>query len=778
MAVIGTFDGLNSGLNTTEIVDSIIQFERKPALLLEFQQAEKTNIVSTLRALQAKFLALASELSILSKRSTFESYTATVSDETYLTATVSGKTGNGSYDVQVNSIARNHQMASQGYSSQSQSLLGAGTITLQQGDGSTVTITVDATNNSLVGIQGAINNSDAGVTASIINDGSESNPFRLVLSSNKSGLNGKISITSSLTGGINLNYSISVFDLPESISVDLATTSQISLGSTASFTGNTNKIYSFTVAGSGSQTVGTDTITINWTDGTDSGSIVVTQADTEVELVGSGSEGLKLSFAAGTLNAGDEFQVSTFAPVLQAAANAQIAVGTTGGQSSPILISSETNTFKDVIGGLSFTALKETKSGETITITTELNIEKIKSAIQGFIKRYNDVNKFIDTQNSYNSETGRFGNLFADRTVQLLQASMRRNLGSSIKGMSSEFSQLFSVGIRTLGSGVLSLTDSSRLDDALENNLEDVIKLFTRSASSNNGFIKFVTASGKTVAGEKFDVDVTQVATKGQFVGSGFTDPATSPITLTSANNRLGFKISGVDSDELILTEKIYNSGDELAKEIQAKIDNDSKIGNRGLTVEWIDSGSGTGYLELTASTYGSTSKVEILTAVPSSALASLGLATGTSQAGKDVEGTINGEKATGIGQILIGDEDNEKTDGLKLMITLKTSQLISGAEGQVTVTNGISSRLDDLIDSYTKVSDGALDRKISATQKQIDHIAERVKEFDERLEKRRESLFKKFLQMEAALGSLNSLGSFLATQLNNLSANWKFNNN
>lgn len=777
MAAIGTFDGLNSGLNTTEIVESIIKFERKPALLMEIQQAHKTNVVSTLKALQAKFLALSAELTILSKRSTFETYTATVSDDTYLTASISGNAGNGSYDVQVNSIARNHQIASQGYSNQSQALLGTGTITIQQGDGSAATITVDATNNSLVGIQKAINSSGSGVTASIINDGSGSNAYRLVLSSNKSGLNGKISITSSLTGGTNLNYSTSVFDVPESLSVDLDTTSQVSLGGTASFSGNTNKIYTLTVAGTGSQTVGTDTITINWSDGTNSGSIVVTQADTEVELVGTGSEGLKLSFAAGTLNAGDEFQVSTFAPILQEAANAQIAVGTSGGQSSPILISSETNSFKDIIGGLSFTALKETKPGETITITTKLDIDKIKKAIKSFIGKFNDVNKFIDTQNSYNSETGEFGNLFADRTIQLLQSSMRRNLGSSIVGMSSKFNQLFSVGIRTLGAGNLALAEPSRLDDALENNLEDVIKLFTRSASSSNGFIEYVTASSDTVSGEKFDVDITKVATKGKFTGGGITDLATTPITLTAANNRLGFTINGLDSNELILTVKTYNTGTELATEIQAKIDNDEKIGSRGLTVEWMDNGDGTGYLEFTGSTYGSLSEVKTQAGISDSALAALGLATGTEQAGEDVEGTINGEKASGIGQLLVGDEDNKKTAGLKLTITLGSSQLVSGAEGQITITNGVSSRLDDLIDSYTKSSEGALDRKISATQKQIEHIAERVKEFDERLDLRRESLFKKFFAMEAALGSLNLQSSFLASQLDNLSVNWKFNN-
>ena len=46
----------------------------------------------------------------------------------------------------------------------------------------------------------------------------------------------------------------------------------------------------------------------------------------------------------------------------------------------------------------------------------------------------------------------------------------------------------------------------------------------------------------------------------------------------------------------------------------QDRIDSDPLIGNRGLSVEWVDSGSGVGYLELTSSTYGSGSLVNIVT--------------------------------------------------------------------------------------------------------------------------------------------------------------------
>jgi len=69
-------------------------------------------------------------------------------------------------------------------------------------DGSFET-TVDITteNNTLEGLRNAINNAEAGVQAVIINDGSEINPYHLLITSNRSGLVGRMIIDSNLSGG-------------------------------------------------------------------------------------------------------------------------------------------------------------------------------------------------------------------------------------------------------------------------------------------------------------------------------------------------------------------------------------------------------------------------------------------------------------------------------------------------------------------------------------------------------------------------------------------------
>jgi flagellar hook-associated protein 2 len=223
-----------------------------------------------------------------------------------------------------------------------------------------------------------------------------------------------------------------------------------------------------------------------------------------------------------------------------------------------------------------------------------------------------------------------------------------------------------------------------------------------------------------------------------------------------------------------VLTPKTYHSSDELVNEIQAKIDADAHIGGHGMTVEWVDLG-GTGYLEFHSSTYGSNSRVEIVTDIGNAAYQTLGLTAGTSTKGRDVEGTINGEEAKGTGQFLTGAEGNDTTAGLKLKITLSGNQLVSGAEATVSLSQGVASKLDKMMNSLTKSGDGVFDRRIRAYDTQVQHLQDRIEEIDERLALRRDALYQQFYQMELTLSELNSQSDFLTSQLANLNNNWGF---
>lgn len=777
MSGFNSIDGIISGLDTTSIIDAIIEYDRVPAYLMENEQTEKTNIVTTLKALQAKIYAVQAQVQQLTKASTFEKSSVQLSQDGYLTATATGRVGVGSYDLQVLSVAHNHQIASQGFSEDEINAFGTGTIEIGVGSASPQTITIDASNNTLTEIKDAINEAKVGVTASIVNDGSEENSYRLMITADSTGLSNTISFTSNLTGGPNLNFSTSSFDVPETLYAGSGTSSAASLSASATYTGDTNKTYTFTVAGESAQTVGTDNITINWTDGTNSGSILVTQADTDFELVGDGADGLSLTFSAGDLTAGDTFQVQTFAPLLQEASNAVISLGSTGGTGSPITVVSGTNTFDDVVPGVNIDVTNETPVGEYVTVSTDMNIAGIKESIQDFLDAYNDVNEYIDEQNSYDQDSEEGGILLGDSITQSIQYQIRNIMSSMINGANENYQHLSSIGIRTSSDGSLVIKDSTRLEEALRDNLDDVIALFTDSGYSSTTGIEFVSAGVDTREGDDYIVDITQAATQGTWTGVEISDPSTSAIVLDSSNNRLKITVNGRSSEELVLTEKSYDSVEELINELQLKIDSDTSVGSLGVNVEWVEDGTGSGHIVLTSSMYGSNSKIAVDTSVSNGAANSLGLSAGIQVDGLDVKGTINGEEATGSGQYLTGSGDNDTTAGLKLRITLTAEQVGSGSEGTITFAKGLASKLNTRLTSLNDSNSGLLTSRISSYEKQIDNLTERIDEFDERLELKRERLTQQYQDMETALAELASIGDSLESSIAGLNANWKWNN-
>ncbi len=765
-----TIQGLMSNLDVTSIVNTIITAERQPVTLLEADKVLKSNQVAAYQAVQAKFLALKTNSALLMKESSFNKTSVNVSDETILSATASQRIAPGTYNLRVLSLARNHQIASQGFDNASASTLGTGTIKLSVGNSSLTTLTIDSSNNSLLGIKNAINNAHIGITASIINDGTTSRSYRLLLTSDKTGVANDINSDFSLSGGESIDLTNSSFDLPEELSFSVGSTSNISLGSTATYTGNQNKTYTFTVGGSGTQTIGSDNITLNWSDGTNSGSILVTQSDTEYELTGAGSDGLKLTLSAGDLVAGDTFQVQTFAPLLQAASDAKIAIGADAGESgSAIVINSATNDFESVIPGLKINVKKISEPGTSVTIKTDIDTGAVKQMISDYIDRYNDIMKYIDEQNSYTQDTKNAGALFSDFSLLGMQTSLRSSTTSVVKGLKGGLNNLAAIGIRSDAYGRLSIANSALLTDSITNNYDNVIKLFVDSGQSNSTSMEFFSAGQKTVSGKDYDVDITQAATRGYLQGATVANPSISPLTLTDSNNVLKFRNDGVISGDLVLSERTYNSGQELADEIQTRINADSKLGGRGIEVEWVDLGN-EGYLKITGGSYGSRSKVEVYTTTTNTAFNVLGLSGGMSRAGIDVAGTINGEAATGSGQILTGNKGNPNTEDLKIKVTLTSHELTPGAEGTITVARGLASQVDKTLDSITKTLDGSIARRISALNNQIENITKQIDDYDKRLAARKEDLFTQFNAMEEALAQYQTESSYLESQLGNLS--------
>lgn len=142
--------------------------------------------------------SIKTNMSALNNIASFNTMSATSSDQAAVSASITGKPTKGVYEVIVNQRAQAHTIASTGLPSQ-YTAIGEGSLDLTVG-GSTKTITIDATNNSLEGLKSAINAAGLGVNASIVNDGTG---YRLVMSSQQTGQGNAISLSVMDTDGNN-----------------------------------------------------------------------------------------------------------------------------------------------------------------------------------------------------------------------------------------------------------------------------------------------------------------------------------------------------------------------------------------------------------------------------------------------------------------------------------------------------------------------------------------------------------------------------------------------
>ncbi|MBI5016510.1 MAG: flagellar filament capping protein FliD [Deltaproteobacteria bacterium] len=430
---------------------------------------------------------------------------------------------------------------------------------------------------------------------------------------------------------------------------------------------------------------------------------------------------------------------------VQAAEDAQVKLGSGAGA---IIVNSASNTINTLIKGVALD-LKAADPGKPVTISVSRNSDAVAEKVKAFVDAYNDITAEISKQFAYDSDKNVAGILMGDSTLMGVQRSLS-SLVSSTVASNSEYRTLSSVGI-TVGDGGKLSFDASKLSTAMGKDFEGTMRLFRTGADSTNTRISFVFAGAKTqqsTAG--YAVDVTQVATRAAATGT-----AAAGLSIDAANDQLTLSVDGASPRTITLAHKTDYTAESLAAEIQAKI-NGSFQGKVTVAAD------GAGALTITSARYGSSSKIEL---IGGSGLTTLKLSGVAASTGQNVAGTINGEPATGTGQILKGNSGNAKTDGLQLLVELDGG-LGAGPESTVTVTKGIFSRFDEYLSNLTDPLSGVAGLQQSSLTKSVESIATQIKEMEARLEVRRESLLAQFNRMEQTISELNNQGSYLTNAL------------
>ena len=194
--------GIGSGLDINDIVTKLMTAERAPLTRLDAKEAPLQARLSAFGTIKSALAALRDATTTLTTPGKFDALSAKMGDTTIASASASVTAAAGTHAIEVLTLAKAHTLATAAQPSMA-TTLGSGTITLQFGtydagtftqnpERATKTITIAAGQSSLESVRDAINGAGAGISASIVNDGTG---YRLALSSTASGTANALRIT-------------------------------------------------------------------------------------------------------------------------------------------------------------------------------------------------------------------------------------------------------------------------------------------------------------------------------------------------------------------------------------------------------------------------------------------------------------------------------------------------------------------------------------------------------------------------------------------------------
>jgi len=146
------------------------------------------------------------------------------------------------------------------------------------------------------------------------------------------------------------------------------------------------------------------------------------------------------------------------------------------------LISSSTDSFADVVDGISINAVS-VGAGETLSITADR--ASVASKINTFVANYNGLVGTFNALGSFDSASSTGGILLGDATLRGVQNSIRKEISSSVSGITSSFSTLAELGITTTDDGKLEV-DNDKFNTVLDSSFDQVGELFAATNGLSN----------------------------------------------------------------------------------------------------------------------------------------------------------------------------------------------------------------------------------------------------------------------------------------------------
>ncbi len=767
--------GAGSGLNSTSIVQQLSDVEKAP------RQAQIDSKKTTIEAQISDYGVIRSALSTLqdaaknlSDSETFNSKSASFGQsDAFIPESLDENVPVGNYSFEVIDVAQSQSISTAVAYADPTDAIGKGTLTFdfgswdaaeppttftQNSDKDSVVITIDDSNNSLNGLRDAINAAEAGVVATVVNDGSG---YQLLLTA-ESGQSNQLQVTAAEEVGAE---GLASFDFNQSS----MTMNQAQSGKDAilkvnglEVTRSTNSIddviegFNFTLAKADPGNIVNVSISEDKAGGEQAVRDFVETFNAFLEAiepaVGFDSEeqedgSLKRDPAASSIQS----QLRT------------LIASSLGGIEEGFTSLTNVGIRTELDGTLTINENDFSKAfDENYDLVKTLFVPQATSTsdkIQVNSAREEAVPGTYAVNITQDAETG--GLIGADASATLLADLAQNSTAGGYIGAASAFAATdfqtqgavtgdYGFDISVDGGDAVSIV-LPIADYADENEIAAALQLqfdiSELNATITHDGTSFVIDSSSSGTSSSIAISNVLENTPGEFgLAAG------SPVSGTGPNEddfSFTVNVDGTESGLITIPLGTYASQEELAAIIQSQINNDEAIQATGgsVDVEWKGS-----RFEFDSRAFGSKSSVSV-TAVGGQAV-SLGLDSGASFSGKDVAGTFDGVAGFGLGKLLLPELDSDPY-GISLVVQP------GATSGDVNFSRGFGSELSQLIDTYLE-SNGLISQRETTLEKGLEDLEDDQDKLDARSSAHYDRLLSQFLAMERIISSLNGSRSTL----------------
>ncbi|WP_456479482.1 flagellar filament capping protein FliD [Nautilia sp.] len=419
MADIGTLSslGIGSGVLSYDVIDKLKQADQD-AMVKPLE--DKLDLLKKKESALSQFItigaAVKTDILDLADGTLFAKVNTSVNGSS-VNVTANDGVSPQTFDINVTQLAENDVFQSKGYASTDSVINGSGSdVTFEIGVGGVVTSVTLKDGGTLEDLKEAINNSNAGVTASIIDTGIGDSPYKLVLKADETGEDNYIQFNYSGIDDLSLNavnYTSASY-ASETDSVNDSGSDQtfkITLNGT-DYTMNVTdgmSVSDFITALNGGNLKDSDgnSLKVNASFDSDSGKI-----NFDIQAIGDISiddTGLTTGF-----NDNTDFTNPNRLQI------AQDAVFTYNG----VEVQRSSNTVDDLITGVNIDLVSEGESSVSISS----NVDDMVEAVKKFVADYNQMISNLQSLTAYDKDTGDVGLFQGDSDFTMLSSRFSNDI--------------------------------------------------------------------------------------------------------------------------------------------------------------------------------------------------------------------------------------------------------------------------------------------------------------------------------------------------------------